>query len=596
MASFLSRTRKIRDLAHRDIPSPFLGGRIPHPSQLRYLGEYLSRTERWILRVATLLVLGGIGVGIWQFATVHLESVPTYGGTYSEGLVGTPKTINPLYLQNNDVDQDIARLVYSSLFRVNEHDQLVPDIATSYELSEDKKTYTIHVRNDVRFHNDTPLTVDDVIFTLRAIQDPSYNSSLRSNFAGAQVARVDDTTLSLTLREPFAPFPSSLTFGILPSESWAAILPEQASLAEFNLKPIGSGPFQFFSLNKDKSGSILSMTLVANERYYNDRAFLDNIEFKFYPDLESSIIAIEDGNVDGISYVPKSRKDEVVEKNDRAAFQSFRLPQYTAVFFNMGSGIFKHWEVREALGRASNKQSLIDVALGGEGTPIHTPILPGQIGHHEGIVGQVFDLDAGRKTLEDNGWKIEENAESENKGLRVKDGKPLRFTLRTIDQPEIMAVAEELERTWEQMNADVTVEAVPAREIQAGTIKNRDYDALLFGIILGPDPDPYPFWHSSQAKHPGLNLSVYKNKTVDGLLEAARETADTNVRVEKYREFQQILANELPAIFLYNPVYTYVHDKKLQGVESTFITRPSDRFRDVTSWYINTKRRFPSGE
>lgn len=596
MSSFLSRTRKTRERAHRDVPKALFGGRIPHPSQLQYLSEYLSRTERVLLRVATLFMVVGLGMGIWQFWSVHLENRPAHGGTYSEGLVGAPKTINPLYLQANDVDHDLASLVYSSLFSVDENQQIVPDVATTYELSEDKKTYTVHLREDVYFHDGEQLNADDVLFTLDAIQDSSYVSPLRATFSGIATERVDDFTVSLTLKEPFAPFPSSLTFGIVPEHLWITILPEQAGLAELNLKPIGSGPYAFDSLKKDQSGSVLSMSFAMHEQYHGGQPYIEEMQFKFYPDLETSIIAVEEGNVEGISYVPKNRKEELADANGRVRFHSFRLPQYTAVFFNMEADIFQNDEVREALGRSVHKQNIIDAALGGEGSSINTPILPGQLGYDADITGQVYDLGEARRILDEAGWAIETNEESENVGLRVKDDQVLRFTIRTVNLPEIEAVATTLQSTWESLGIDVNIDAFSSRDVQNAVINDRDYEALLFGVILGTDPDPYPFWHSSQVEHPGLNLSVYKDKTVDALLEEARETDDTTVRTENYHEFQEIVANELPALFLYNPVYTYVHDKKLQGIETTFITRPSDRFRDVTAWYINTSKGFPSSE
>lgn len=595
--SVLSRIPKFRRRASQpSTPQALIPGRIPHPYQLRYLGAYLNRIERWFLRIASLLIVSGIIVGVWQFWTVHLELIPQDGGTYIEGLVGEPSTINPLYLSNNDVDQDLSHLVYSALFRTDQTEQLIPDIATGYDLSEDQKVYTIHLRDGVLFHDLQSLDANDVVFTVTAMQDPNYASPYRATFKGIQVEAVDERTVTFTLPEPFSPFPSSLTFGILPEHLWSTILPEQASRAALNLTPIGSGPYQYDRIKKDRSGGIKSMTFVRNESFYASLPHIERLEFKFYPDLEGSILAFKDGNVDGLSFLPSTRKAEVENAVGNVHFQSLRLPQYTAVFFNLNTEILKDRVVREALSKTADKQAIITTALHGEGNPIHTPILPGQLGHNPDITAPVVNVDEANKLLDDAGWKIVDDAASENNGWRMKDGKVLRFTIRTINQPEFVAVATELQNAWKALHADIHLDAFPSRDVQSAVINDREYEALLFGVILGADTDPYPFWHSSQTKHPGLNLSILKNKKVDALLEEARSSTDQEQRRAKYVEFQQIIAEEIPAIFLYNPVYTYAHDEKLKGIETTFITRPSDRFRDIASWYINTKRQFPNEE
>ncbi|MDP3964692.1 MAG: ABC transporter substrate-binding protein [bacterium] len=556
----------------------------PAARQWGGLFQIFSRTERrffWGLVLIFVISLSTLGVRLYQRSTVL---IPEAGGEYVEGVVGNPTYINPVLAQSNDADLDISRLVFSGLFTHDAAGETVPDMATGYELSEDQKVYTIHLREGITWHDGQPLTSNDVLSTIGFIQDSTIKSPLAGNLRGVTASAPDDLTVVLTLTEPFAPFLSSLTFGILPAHIWNEIPLQSFHLAETNLKPIGTGAYKFHELKKDRRGNIKSYTLVRNEGFYDRAAYIKKITFKFYPDLESLVEAGRKKQVEGLGYVPKESKESLA-KNKQIINRLLRLPQYTAVFLNQKNTLLSKPEVKQALAHSINKQGVIDEVLNGEGEAIDGPILPGYVGYNPEIRKYEFDPVRAMEILDEAGWTMAEGEE-----LRTKDGQELQFTLTTIDQPDFVASANMLKDFWQKIGVGVVIQIIDPNRIQRYVIKPRDFEALLVGEIVGTDPDPYPFWHSSQGRDPGLNLSVFVNKDVDQLLEEARKITDLEQRRIKYLHFQNIIADELPALFLYNPTYTYGLPEKIQGFEQERITVPSDRFVNITNWYINTKR------
>lgn len=558
--------------------------RIPTRDQLKYLPKFLGKKEKRILFglifvFCTSLIF--LGARIYFLKT---ELVPDFGGEYVEGLVGSPQYVNPILAQTNDVDSDLAHFIFSGLFKFNEKQELVPDLASKFEVSEDKKSYTIYLRDNVEWHDGEKLTVSDVIFTIACIQDPLYKSPLYSSFKKIQVEKIDERTVRFQLEEPYAPFLGMLTFGILPEHLWYNIPAHSANLAEYNIKPIGSGPFKFQSLVKDKSGAIKVYTLVRNERFYGERPFLEKLVFKFYSDYQSAIKALQDKSIEGLGFLPEDVKDSLKSKRFKKYFLS--LPQYTAIFFNQKNNEFlKDALVRKALALGINKEKIVGEILDQRGEVIDGPILPGYIGYSQDVKKNNFDPVAAAEFLEKAGFKLDGH-------IRKKDGKDLKVTLTAVERQEYMSVAEAIKKSWENLGVQVDIKIIPASQIQKEVVKSRAFEALIFGVIMGFDSDPFPFWHSSQVDTSGLNLSLYANRKVDKLLEEARQIDNPEERTKKYLEFQNILAEDIPAIFLYRPYHLYFVDKDIRGINVSHIITPSARFAGIENWYKETKRKW----
>lgn len=574
------------------------GNRLPSFKQLKHLARYLSPKEKHTLRlmgavIAVALVAAGV-----KFATDHIRTVPAAGGEYVEASVGAPRFVNPVLVATNDADLDLIKLTFSGLMKIDRRGQLVPDLAESYEISGDGKTYAFKLRDDVLWHDGTAFLAQDVLFTFNAIKSDGWRSPLRTRFKNVQVEAPDSQTVTFTLAEPFAPFLSMLTVGIIPEHVWQDIKPENASRAELNVKPIGTGPYRFKSFAMDKKGAIKSYALEVNDLYYGDKPYLNGITFRYYADFSEASAAYLARKTDGLSFLPlEFRKDaDAVQTNH---IYTLRLPQYTAVFFNQKNNPFLASKpVRQALAYAVDRDRILEETLGDNGVPVYGPIPPGFVGFHPEIRKYSHDLAAADKLLNDAGWTMDEaegvrmKEQPDPNDAKLKVRVPLTITLTTVDTQENITVAQLLKEGWESIGVGTELEIVPSSQVQKEKIRPRDYSAFLYGEILGEDPDPFPFWHSSQNQESGLNLAVFSSRRADELLEKARATNDVQQRADSYVEFQDILAEEVPAIFLYSPTYTYVVDAKIKGIETKTIFSPADRFTDVTGWYIETKREF----
>ena len=589
--------------------------RIPSLRQIKYAGKVMSKKELLLMRISffTLALTSVIWVTVFYFQ--HLEITPVQGGEYKEAMLGAPKYINPLYSSLSDVDSDLSFLLFSSLYERGPSGELKPDLVERVDVSEDKKNYTLKITDQALWHDDELLTASDVVFTFDAIKNSVYKSTLKASFEGVEIERLGDYEVRFILNEPYAAFLDLLTFGILPAHLWSQIPPDSAQLAELNLKPIGSGPFRFDSLAKDKNGVIKEYALLANENYYNKTPLID-LRLFFYASINEAIDALNNQVVDGISYLPFREKDLILTPNSYV-FEKLSLPQLTLIFLNQKQNpVLGDKALRQALAFAIDRNEIVNEVLGGNAYLSEGPILSNNFAYYHDIKKYDFNQEEAGKLLESLDWKLEEiseeqvvqaenDLEEEDKKAeaeeiifmgpgkwRKKDGDFLIINLKTVERGENLAILEKIKAYWEEMGIKTIVEAVDVTDVQNEVIRPRNFDAFFYGQILGADPDPYAFWHSSQTGENGYNIAGFANKEVDALLEDARLNSDIAVRQEKYQEFQKIITEEVPAIFMYSPVYNYIHFNRLKGFSVTNIILPHNRFANIGDWYLKTGRRF----
>ncbi|HPN96379.1 MAG TPA: ABC transporter substrate-binding protein [Candidatus Moranbacteria bacterium] len=512
------------------------------------------------------------------------KSIPAYGGEYIEGIVGQPVYINPILSQSNDVDADLVQLAYSGLLKYDSAGNIISDLAENYEISEDKTAYTFHLKKNVTWHDGQPFTANDILFTVNLISDPSYKSPLRSNWQGIETEVVDDSTIIFRIKTPYAGFLNNLTFGILPKHIWEAVEPENFHLNELKLEPIGTGPYKYNSFQKDSKGNIISYKLIANSNYFEGKPYISKITFNFYIDEAQALDAFNRKEIMGINSLSSQKLNQIKNKKSSLIHQ-FRIPRYFSVFINQNKSVaLANDEVREALSYATDRQEIIEKVLDKNGEPVYSPFLPGMIGYKEDLEHKGFNLEKSIETLEKNKWTKGED------GFRSKDGVPLQFNLVTTDWDELAQTAEILKSQWEKAGIKVNISTYSISDVQQNYIRPREYEALLFGQVMGADPDPYSFWHSSMKKDPGLNLSLFGSSETDKLIEDGRIEFDTEKRSESYVDFQKELEKESSAIFLYSPLYIYPVNKSVQGLDIKTLILPSKRFCNVNYWYIKTKR------
>ncbi len=548
------------------------------------LFQALQIRDRILVLFFATLGLGALLFWLGALYIASTQAVPDFGGEYTEGIVSQPRYINPILSQTSEADADISGLIYEGLYGYDREGRLEKRLATDSTLSEDGRIYTVTLRQGIKWHDGEELTADDVLYTVRAIQDPAYKSPLRANWLSVEVGTVDRYTLTFTLKKSYFGFLENLTVGILPKHIWENIAPENFLLADYNLAPIGAGPYRFYDSEKDSSGNMLTYELRAFDGYYAGMPHIEKMAFHFYPDEPSLLDAYNRKEVLGINSVTPENLASVEERKSARVYE-MAIPRIFAVFFNITkSAVLAHDEVRGALSYATDREAIIREVLLGKGAPAETALLPFMNGYATDIAFPRYDENQANTILDQNNWKRGED------GIRAKDGTVLAFELKVPDWPELVQTAELLRAQWEKVGARVTVTAESAGDLQQNTVRPREYEALLFGEAAMIDSDPYSFWHSSQKHDPGLNLAVFDNKDVDDILLSLRETTDVEKRKEYYRSFQDILAREHPAVFLYSPTYLYVVNGSLKGIEVKSINAPAHRFSTVKDWYIKTKR------
>ncbi len=542
--------------------------KIPTGSQLKHLNKFLNPKEYLIIKICLLLIFVNVIYLSISFLGKHLQYSPVSGGEYVEGVVGYPKTINPLYAVNRDVDSDLSRLIYSSLFKYDQNGVLANDLTESVEINNDKE-YTIKIKEGVKWGNGNKLTIDDIIFTIDAIKNADYRSPLRTSLSGVEAEKIDDRTIKLTLGSPYAPFLEALTFGILPKSVWENVNPGSAALSELNLKPIGSGPYKFKSLIKNKDGDLKEYNLIVNDDYYSRKPYIKNIKFKFFVDYAEAIKSLNDNQIDGLSYLPLEERKELLAK-DSLSFNELVRPQIISLFFNRDKDkALDDKIVRVSLAQAVDKNQIIKDAFAGIYKRADGPILASSFAYNSQIKNYEYS-------------PLEASTNIKNKLAST--------TLTVIDSGSNVSVAEKIKFYWEKIGVAVQIKVIPGEQA-ASVIKNRNFEILLYGESVGGDPDVYAFWHSSQIGGKGLNLAGYNNPAADALLTEARTTTDLEERKIKYQKFQEYINNDVPAIFLYSPTYTYVQAKKIKGFNGSMAVEPADRFASISDWYLKTSKK-----
>ncbi len=570
----------------------FSGFKIPRLRQIKYLPKLLSAPEYRIIKILGVIVVVNLLFLGWKAYVARTEIVPRFGGTYTEGLVGAPAYINPLFLQSNDSDRDLVRLIYSGLMTYTKERTIAADLATGYTIAPDGKQYTFTLRRDVVWHDGEPFTADDVVFTLEKIKDSKTKSPLYSSYKDIGIKKTDQYTVQFTLDKPFAPFLDLATLPIMPRHAWEELSPEKLPLASLNLKPIGSGPWKFKSFQKDQDGTIRSYTIVRNDEYYGVKPYIEKVVFKFYPDTQSIVEGLKNRHIDGAGFLSSEERRQLA-KDRELADHTLVLPQYTALFFNSTrKSELNSAAVRKALALAIDKNTLVADAFGGEARVIYGPILEGFVGYHNNLERHAFNLAAAKETLAGEGWNSNDKGELVKKSRKGEITR-LSLELAVPDTSTSGAVADRVKEMWGALGIAVTVNRITAADIKESVIDPRAYDVLLYGALIGSDPDLYPFWHSSQSNAPGLNLAQFADKNADRLLEQARQETNEEKRGSLYRSFQEILAQEVPAVFLYSPTYSYIMKRAVKGVaDQTVIAYPADRFTDLGHWYIKARREF----
>jgi peptide/nickel transport system substrate-binding protein len=415
-----------------------------------------------------------------------------------------------------------------------------------------------------------------------------YPQDVKDLWSKIEVTKLNEKTLKFELPEPFVPFMDYLTFGVLPKHLLDSVPPDQMEKAEFNLQPVGSGPYKFDHLLIDKS-QITGVVLTVSSTYYADAPFIEQVVFRYYPTSADAMDAYRQGDVLSVSQVTADVLGAALEEPNLSMYTS-RMPQMTFVLFNLNNSevaFLQEAKVRRALMLAINRPYIIHSFLQGQAIIDDSPILPNSWAYYDGTEHFQYDPEAAVSLLKGEGYVIP----AAGGEVREKEGIALSFTLLHPDDVTHTKIAETIRDEWAAIGVHVDLKAVPYDSLVLDSLASRAYQAALVDLNLSrtPDPDPYPFWHQAEATG-GQNYSQWDNRAASEYLEQARVTADYTLRAKLYRNFQVVFAKELPALPLFVPVYSYGVDSQVEGVQVGALYDPSDRLATFKSWYLLTRR------
>jgi peptide/nickel transport system substrate-binding protein len=510
---------------------------------------------------------------------------PAYGGTYVEGVAGVPQYLNPV-IAATDVDEDVARLAFSGLTRYDQAGTIIPDLASAFRTESDGRIWTFDIRDDATWHDGKSVTADDVMFTVKLLQDRGYVGPYSDAFRGVTVDRVAIRTVRFTLPDVYGPFADSTTVPLLPAHILGNVPYAELSRQPFNMNPVGTGPFRVFEVDARQ------IVLLRNDDFYRTRPargrpYLDRVILRFYPDSTEALLALSRGEIDGIGSL-SSQDAERARSLKGAVLYSLPTDNFVSLFLNVRPGklVFRDRAVRQAIATAIDRGRVLQLAADGRGTVADEFVPSSSWAYVKDVTRYTHSTEDAAALLDQADWK-----DHDGDGIRDKGGQMLTFTIATSDEPARTAAATQIQRDLNTVGMSVAVKSMPFGQLVDSVARQRAFDALLVEIAVSGDPDPYTFFHSTEVNDPGHNFSGFSTLPIDRNLEAARRTFDEAARRELYAPVFQSISKEVPVVFLYFSDYLYAQSRQVQGLRIAPLTDPRERFWNVEDWYVKTQPR-----
>jgi len=540
-----------------------------------------SRIERIVFVACFVVLLLSGGFLIIHFLGSSTITAPDKGGAYHEGVVGQPSFINPVLAKNGTPDKDLVTLIFAN----------VPTIAQSIKHDDAFRTWNVRIKENATWEDGSPITSDDIIFTVQTIQNQDTLSPLLSDWQNIVPARISEREVQFQLLNSYALFENLLAeLRPIPKKLFADISPANLKLSAYNLEPIGSGPFVYSGLSKRRDGFIDSFSLIRNSRFgaIGSEPYIDEIKFYFFENEEKLVRAYNMGTIDGFGTQLLSTATDVQVHSSR---QDVPTSKYFSAFFNASANeLLASPSIREGLTRITNSQAIIERVFRNTAVVVNGPIPPSLEAYNPAVEAYTsFNQDAAYQLFKNVGWEKEEGSAT----WKQENGDDILFIIKTPDAWPLRDIALELQRQWNAFGVPTEVISLDPQIINDDTIRTRNYEILVFGNILSLHPDLFSFWHSSERFYPGLNLSLYENKTVDDIIKSLR-TADitSSKRVSLLEEIQREIASDYPALFIASPRYFYVTRGSIEGISLSLVSLPHDRFDNIAQWYLKTRRLF----
>ncbi len=495
-----------------------------------------------------------------------------FGDIIFEGSIGDASNLIPI-LSTDSVSHQIASHIYNGLLKYDKNLKLTGDLAKSWELSNDKKSITFHLKKGVKWHDGKIFNADDVKFTYETIIDDSTPTAYDSDFRIIDnITIIDDYTIRVNYQKPFAPALNSWTMSILPKH-----LLENVKITESSLQrnPIGTGSYEFVKWNPGES-----ITLKANKSYFDGRPNIAKYVLKIIPDSTTMFMELLKGNLDFMSLTPLqySKQTNTPKFKDNFEKYTYLSNSYSYIGYNLRNELFKDKRVRQALTYATPKEKIIESVLFGEGHVATGPYKPDSFWYNPDVKRYEYNLEKAKELLTEAGWE-----DSDNNGYLDKNGREFSFTLMTNQGNSNRAkIAEIVQENWKKLGIKVKIRIMEWATLINEYIDKRNFDALVMGWSIPLEPDLYDVWHSSKCSGKNLNFICYENDELDKIIEKARLTFDQDKRRKLYYKAQEILAEDQPYTFLYVPNALVALHKRFKGVEPA----PAGLMYNFEDWYV----------
>jgi len=541
-----------------------------------------SRYEQMIFVAAVLVLISSTAFAAVNFISQNSSLEPVSGGEYIEGVISQPSFINPVLSLANGPDDDLTELIFSN----------ISNLAESLKMTDGGKTWDIRLKENLFWDDGQMITSDDIISTIKVIQDPDSRSPQASMWQGVETERVSEREVKLTLPEPYVFFEATLKgFKAIPKHIYGSIPAANLRLSDYNLEPIGDGPFRFLSFSKDRSGFVSEYQLIRNEHFSGEMPYLEKIVLKFYSSEDDLIKAFNSGAIDGFGGLNEKNINKI---NIGHQIFELRMPRYYAIFFNSDAqNILQDKNIRLALTYATDKQRIIKQVFDDQAMIVGGPLVLGMRGYDAKVEPlESFSLEKAAAVLSASGWQINNDGVAEKNSN--KEVKKLEFNLVVPQIPFLIETANIIKDDWSKIGIQLNLSVRSIDEINEGAVKTRNYEMLMFGNIFENynSPDLSSFWHSSERFYPGLNLAMYQNSTADNLLRTIRSDFNDLRRQAELSSLQSLIISDNPSIFLFSPNYIYVAENSLEGFDEKFIASVSERFKNISNWYVETTRVF----
>src|SRR3989339_223124 len=549
----------------------------------RLISGFLGLGLRDKIIFSFLIIAGTIGLSLFsaRFYFSNTVLIPESGGVYTEAVISFPRYVNPVIPDQNNAEEILESLVFSSLYKPDGQGGVLPDLAESMTLFEEGKVFLVSLRENIFWHDGEPLTARDVIFTLELLKNQELQNPLADFWKEIAVEILSDKTLKFTLKKSYRFFPFYLTFRIMPEHIWKDTQVNAFVFSEYNLKPIGSGPYKFKKIIQDKDGKVISYGLVAFDKYYAG-PYLESFNLKFFGDEAAALSAFRKKEINGLAVsLPGESSNYEMKKILEA--------QVFSLLFNNSNELLKDFSIRKAINLSINKTAVLSESFPGAGSLTDSAIPLKRFSEN---FKDVFDQANAKEILLDDGWqdKDEDGFLEKRLSSKTKTVTKLELTILFHDTPGITNVAERIKTDLAAVGISVILKPMGVNEFSS-RLQTRSYQMVLLGLSspIGKEPDLFPFWHSSQLSSPGLNFAVYENKEVDKILSYIRGTKDADIN-ESYEELDALIKNDLPGVFLFQPQINWFVDESFHVPPVEFISDSGVRFSRVNEWYLYLKR------